>query len=662
MKWIGNISIIQKLGLVILPPLLASLVYGLILLNDKYQYREDLSRVQSLSLLSVKNSNLVHELQKERGMSAGFIGSKGKAFADKLPAQRTLTNKVRDSFNQFLSTHILPVGFQSEISQVQEQLAILPSVRQQVDDLSISVADEVAYYTKLNAILLSIVDLTAKSGADQSIAIKAVAFSAFLQMKERAGIERAVLSSTFGQNGFKVNTFTRFVTLVAEQNSYQERFLALVADELKRDYQTLLSSDAMNKVTMFRKIALSQDSVQIATQNPVDWFTTSTDWIELLRKFEGQLADDLVAVTLAQLESSTSSMIWLASLFFVMFLLVVILSFSVARYLHQNLYYVASRISDSRRKFDLSVRIDHEGNDEFGELATAFNDMMSDFESVIQSVRASSSLIIDSVNQLNGYTGKMQDDISIGYSEAEQVASAMTEMSATVAQIAANAVEAAQASSSASQEASEGRIEVDKTSESIKSLADEMAHASNSINELDKEIHSIVSVLDVISGIAEQTNLLALNAAIEAARAGDLGRGFAVVADEVRNLAQRAKESTSDIKNMTERLKTGASVAVKSMEVGQVKAEESVIEAERAGNELTRIVSHVCVIDRMNEQIATATHQQSAVADDVNHNALKISDIYQNTKEIADQISLLNTKLLSASNTMSQQVSKFTLS
>ena len=658
-QWISNLRISRKLMLVVVPPLLGSVVYGGTLLYDKYQFRQDLVAVEALSLLAVHNGDLVHELQKERGMSAGFIGSNGVSFADKLPAQRQVTDRQINEFHSFLSRNPLPDTVSGQLNTAIVQLNNLTAIRSKVDGLTVSVADEVAYYTQLNTALLSIIDLTAKIGADQSIAIKAVAFSAFLQMKERAGIERAVLSSTFGQDGFKAKVYPRFITLLSEQNSYQERFLAVTSDRISADYQQILASSAFGEVNALRDIAMSQASTAIKAVDPEIWFSKSTARIELLRQFETQLAGDLLKSTERKLANATQSMLWVVGIFTLMLVFVGYLSWSVSHYLHHSVNHLKHKVTSARKHFDLSQRIAHQSTDEIGALSTAFNEMMADFESVIHNVRTSADMIKQSVQQLDSSTATMHTDISVGQCEAEQVASAMTQMSATVAQIAANAVEASLASSNASKEAGEGSLEVGRTSESIQALAVEMSHASESIDALDKEIHAIVGVLEVISGIAEQTNLLALNAAIEAARAGELGRGFAVVADEVRNLAQRAQSSTTDIKTMTERLKSGAQTAVKAMASGQIKAAESVNEAKKAGHELTRIVSHVSTIDSMNEQIATATHQQSVVAEDVNLNATRISEIYQNTKEIANDISALNKNLLHASETMSEQVSKF---
>ncbi|ESE40309.1 methyl-accepting chemotaxis protein [Shewanella decolorationis] len=660
-QWIGNLSLKQKLLMVVLPPLLACFLYGALFLIEKYEYRQELKLVVQLSELAVTNSNFVHELQKERGMSAGFIGSSGKAFAAKIPTQRQLTDTQLKHFQSFIENHSLPSVFAPKLRELNTQLGRLTSIRSQVDSLSISVADEVSYYTELNRELLAIVDETAKTGANQEIAIKAAAFSAFLQMKERAGIERAVLSSTFGQSGFKPKVYAKFITLVSEQNSYLERFNALASSNLIDAINRLQNSNEVKEVEALRQIAFDQDNQKIQQQNPEDWFAKSTARIDSLRDFEQQVSTDLLKVTHERLASANQQMFFVLATLALILIIVLLLSLSVIRYLHSSVHHLYSTVTQARKHYDLSVRLSHSSQDEFGELALAFNDMMSDFENVILQVRASASKLQQAVEQMDVCTHAMEQDVMAGHSEAEQVASAMTEMSATVAEIASNAVHASEASHSANQEAKTGNLEVGRTSKAIKALADDINGASQAINELDREIHGIVVVLDVISGIAEQTNLLALNAAIEAARAGEMGRGFAVVADEVRSLAQRSQASTSDIKNMTDRLKSGASMAVKAMERGLSQANTSVQEAEQAGLELKRIVEQVDIINRMNEQIATATHEQSAVSEDVNRNALKISEIYLNTQRISDELRELTKALTYDADLMSKEVHKFTV-
>ncbi|WP_259514400.1 nitrate- and nitrite sensing domain-containing protein [Shewanella baltica] len=131
--------------------------------------------------------NLSARITKERGMSAGFIGSAGKAFAGKIPSQRQLTDTQLSLYQQFITQNQLSAIFAPKLKELNSQLGRLNSIRSQVDSLSISVADEVAYYTELNKLLLAIVDETAKTGANQEIAIKAAAFSAFFAIKGEGG-------------------------------------------------------------------------------------------------------------------------------------------------------------------------------------------------------------------------------------------------------------------------------------------------------------------------------------------------------------------------------------------------------------------------------------------------------------------------------------------
>ena len=481
-------------------------------------------------------------------------------------------------------------------------------------------------------------------------------------MKERAGIERAVLSSTFGNNSFKAGAFRRFVTLVSEQAAYQERFQALTSAASATEYAQLQASQAFKDVSAFREIAFTQQPQQLSQQQPEVWFATSTKRIESLSRFEQRLSADLIAVTEARLMVASQKLYITLTALIIAASMVLLVSISVIRFIHDSVFNIQRSVTYARENFDLGVRIAQDSKDEFGHLAQAFNGMLDEFETVIGHVKVNSELLFQATEKLEQHSKQLKRDVELGHSEAEQVASAMTEMSATVAEIAENAENASSASADANIEAQEGNDEVGRSSDAIRLLASEIGDSASALAALERDIQGIVSVSDVISGIAEQTNLLALNAAIEAARAGEMGRGFAVVADEVRSLAQRAQSATGDIKSMTERLSNGANTAVLSMARGTKQASDRVAGAEKASAELFKIVTHVGVIDSMNEQIAASTHEQSAVAEEVIQNALKISDIYVQTHGVAQALQLLTTELIQGSSEVAKQVSKFKLS
>jgi methyl-accepting chemotaxis protein len=263
------------------------------------------------------------------------------------------------------------------------------------------------------------------------------------------------------------------------------------------------------------------------------------------------------------------------------------------------------------------------------------NDMRINLKKIISDVRSTADQLAEESEQMKSGTEMTKSSLVSQRSSVDQVVTAITEMSSTTQEVAKHAANTAESAKVAEDEATVGRQVVLETIESIDHLAQDVTNAADVIDKLAQDSNDIGGILDVIRGIAEQTNLLALNAAIEAARAGEQGRGFAVVADEVRMLAQRTQEATQEIQSMIEHLQQGASEAVEVMRHGRDKAEQSVGQAGKAGERLDEITSAVSNIADMSAQIATASEEQTAVAEEISLNIHTINDVSeQNVKEI----------------------------
>ncbi|MFJ4347218.1 PAS domain-containing methyl-accepting chemotaxis protein [Pseudomonas sp. NPDC089401] len=250
----------------------------------------------------------------------------------------------------------------------------------------------------------------------------------------------------------------------------------------------------------------------------------------------------------------------------------------------------------------------------------------------------------DTSSRLAGHSGSLVEALHASHSnsleqqnEADQVATAIHQMSASVAQVASSAQLAAIAADQAEGETQAGHQVVDRNRCAIQDLAGSLVEASEVIQQLESDSSQIAGVLDVIRGIAEQTNLLALNAAIEAARAGDQGRGFAVVADEVRGLAQRTAQSTHEIQRMIGTLQDGTRAAVQVMQQSSAHAGHSVEQARQASSALDGISMRVNQINEMSLQIAAAVEQQSQVSESINRNIVSIRQASEATVEVGQR-------------------------
>ncbi|MHA3886971.1 methyl-accepting chemotaxis protein [Stutzerimonas degradans] len=278
---------------------------------------------------------------------------------------------------------------------------------------------------------------------------------------------------------------------------------------------------------------------------------------------------------------------------------------------------------------DLTRRLDVQSNDEFGELAGAFNRFVERIHGSIREVSSATQAVHEVAQRVLDASNASMSNSDEQSSRTNSVAAAINELGAAAQEIARNAADASQHASNARLQADDGRQVVEQNIAAMRQLSDKISASCAQIETLNAKTVDIGHILEVIKGISEQTNLLALNAAIEAARAGDAGRGFAVVADEVRNLAHRTQSSAQEIQQMIEELQVGAGASVQTMTESQRQSEASVSIADRAGERLGEVTQRIGEIDGMNQSVATATEEQTAVIESLNMDITEINTLNQ---------------------------------
>lgn len=377
MEGLANLKLRWKLIAITVIPILSLIYYALNEVARDYSALTENEKILQLSQFSVSASTLVHEFQKERGLTAGFMGSRGQKFATELSAQRQEVDKKAQGLAEILDgldAQVFGQDFATQLNQALKQQQALKQMRQHVDGLSIPRGDALGYFTKMNGTFLGAISFLAKSSSASKLSNQATAYVNFLNSKERAGLERAVLTGTFAADSFQAGAFNRFLQLVSIQDTYLNVFNSLASEEHQKYYLKTMQGKPIETTKEMREVAITKGVEGNFGVDPAFWFQMQTEKINLLKNVEDKLSKDLEVLAMNLRESASSALFLSVLIMLGALVLTGLFLFRIQKLITRSIF-KAVNVADAIAAGKLDNVIDVTTTDEAGKLLCSLKSM-----------------------------------------------------------------------------------------------------------------------------------------------------------------------------------------------------------------------------------------------------------------------------------------------
>jgi methyl-accepting chemotaxis protein len=620
---LNQLKFTYKIALIALLPLSALLLMSSFVVIRQVDDMQSAEKIISLTNLSVHVSDLIHELQKERGMSAGHLGSRGQKFKVELVRQRENTDAHLKKLNHFLRE--FDAELNREIAQgmasADSQMDRLNEIRQGVSALTANGEATLAYYSSLNAAYLDIIAQLPQFSTNVHINHKLDAYANFLKGKEQAGIERAVLTNTFTRDVFGPGMYERLVSLIAFQDTYLNLFATVAPAEYKDFFQRTLSGKTVDETAAMRRKALDKAEKGGFGVDASHWFAMQTGKIDLLKEVENFIANDAMVTSSGIRQDATRQLmfngIFIALIGGLSLSLFWIINKDIAKQLGgepQIVSAMAAKIAAGQLDRRTNVHASqHSG------IFAAMLTMQKRLADVIGTLRTCSEQISQASQEVNNAAQTLSQSTCEQAASIEQTSAALEQLTGTVEHNHENALITEKSAITAAATAIDGGQAVSDTVAAMTKIADKIS---------------------LIEEIAYQTNLLSLNASIVAAKAGEHGASFSVVATEVRKLSTRSQETANEISTL---------------------ANNGLAIAKKAGNLLNEVLPNIQKTANLVQEIALASDEQATGVRQISQAIVQLDSVIQQNAAASEQLAATSEELNDQSQLLMGQIGFFKL-
>ena len=668
-------KISQKLVILTAIPLIAFFIVSLVFIKNNIDESNIVSDMANNTKLLMAVSDLIHELQRERGRTSIYLSGGSR---EDMEGQRKSTDSKIPSVTSALNTSTISSQIKTNTAEAISEIEKVRSTANQKGPAK----DVVDTYGKIISAFMSTETTIANSKATRGFGKALTTIIILETAKENAGKLRATVSGVLtADKPFDEELFTRLITFKANIDANLDSKAIVLSSTAKTLLEDSRKSEAWAGVNKVFNVVLTKSKDGEFGISGKDFFATITKVIDDMYSVRNKEVESIVNnLSIIQDEIASTLLKVYFSLGLIL-LLVLISAFFLARSITAPINHIISYSKDVASG-NLNATLVERFSHDLGVLQASLEAMVENLKSKILEAERNSSIaseqtekallamkeadvarqkaesakaegMLQAAHQLEGVVeivasaseqlSAQVEQSSRGSEEqsgrVRETATAMEEMNATVLEVARNAQQAADVSHQARQQALEGSKIVTDAVKSIEAVHAQSIAIKEDMDVLGKQAEGIGQIMGVIADIADQTNLLALNAAIEAARAGDAGRGFAVVADEVRKLAEKTMIATQEVGQAITGIQEGTRKNIRNVEQSGVSIEEAAKLSVQSGESLKQILEFVHMVNDQVQSIATASEQQSAASEEINHSVEQVATISVETAQAMEQAS-----------------------